>query len=56
MFAEPTAMKKVDAAQLRGQIDVVMKALDMLLRNAMQSGSTQPPPPPTPAGAGSPSQ
>ena len=47
MFEVPTGMSKVDAAQVRGQVETVLKAAAMLLQNTMQNSSA-PPPPPTP--------
>jgi hypothetical protein len=49
MFDAPTGMSKVDPAQVRGQIEAVLKAAAILLQNTMQNSSAPPPPPaPTP--------
>jgi hypothetical protein len=50
LFAEPTDYKKVAPEEVRGQMELVFKALGALLQQVMNSQSTnnQPPPPASP--------
>ncbi|HEX8847237.1 MAG TPA: hypothetical protein VF791_21515 [Pyrinomonadaceae bacterium] len=49
-FDEPTGMSKVDPAQVRGQLEIILKAAAIFMQNIMQNSSA-PPPPPSPSSA-----
>ena len=48
-FAEPTGMNKVDPAQVRSQVEAVVKAALIFAQSMMQTSSAPPPPPATTA-------
>jgi hypothetical protein len=48
-FAEPTGMSKVDPAQVRSQVEAVLKAAMIFAQSIMQTSSAPPPPPSTAA-------
>ena len=47
-FDVPTGLSKIDANQVRSQVDAVLKALLVLAQNTMQSGGTAPAATPSP--------
>jgi hypothetical protein len=55
-FEVPTGMSKVDPAQVRSQVEAVLKAAMIFAQSMMQSSSAPPPPPPaaTPSASQSP--
>lgn len=58
-FNEPTGLNKIDAQQLRSQVDAVLKAAAIFARGMMQSSGTStsaPPTTPAPAASMTPSQ
>ncbi|HEX8920312.1 MAG TPA: hypothetical protein VF766_02470 [Pyrinomonadaceae bacterium] len=48
-FDEPTGMSKVDPAQVRSQVEAVLKAAMIFAQSMIQSSSAPPPPPPAAA-------
>lgn len=53
-FDEPTGMSKVDPAQVRSQVEAVLKAALVFAQTMMQSNSSSSAPPATPAATGTP--
>ncbi|HEY0376226.1 MAG TPA: hypothetical protein VGC87_04645 [Pyrinomonadaceae bacterium] len=55
-FAEPAGMSKVDPAQVRSQVEAVVRAALFFVQNMMNAGSTPPAPAPTASPAASPAR
>jgi hypothetical protein len=53
-FAEPAGMSKVDPAQVRSQVEAVVRAALFFMQNMMNAGSSPPAPAPTASPAASP--
>lgn len=54
-FAEPQGMSKVDPAQVRSQVESVVKAALVFAQSMMQASSAPPPPPPAATSTATPS-